>query len=68
MNISYKSSYGYEVQSSNEVQSYEVQSYEAQSYEVQSYELQSYEAQSSIPCISKIMFSSMSTKILNFFC
>ena len=53
MNISYKSSYGYEVQSSNEVQSYE---------------LQSYEAQSSIPCISKIMFSSMSTKILNFFC
>ena len=58
MNISYKSSYGYEVQSSNEVQS----------YEVQSYELQSYEAQSSIPCISKIMFSSMSTKILNFFC
>ena len=63
MNISYKSSYGYEVQSSNEVQSYE-----AQSYELQSYELQSYEAQSSIPCISKIMFSSMSTKILNFFC
>ena len=53
-----KSSYGYEVQSS----------YEAQSYEVQSYEVQSYEVQSSIPCISKIMFSSMCTKILNFFC